>query len=171
MAISLSNHEDRIKKLEDKTWSWNILFDDPRLLSTNKTKIGNFNPSVDVFICCFFTNSYNTYEVDSYVAILPAGYHHYVVRIWPISNKVVNYNNPNDLEEIFMEINNGEIYMWTTGRESGSQLTDNYVLSLHTLKLYYSFSYNIIYKELETMLNHFLSFLRGDTLWRYHHQA
>ena len=151
MAISLSNHEDRIKKLEEYSGSYS----ETTLYSGSSATTVTLSQSIDNFDavvimtqvldssgdCRFIPKSlYNRKHC------LEFAYKKGESCVTPSGNKVVvNYN-------------------W-----GGSNTTK--ILAVVGLKLYYSFSYNIIYKELETMLNHFLSFLRGDTLWRYHHQA
>ena len=151
MAISLSNHEDRIKKLEEYSGSYSetVLYSGSSATTvTLSQSIDNFNAIVVMTEipgacgdCRFIPSSlYNKQHWLEYATNVGMSC------ITPSKDKITFNDN------------------W-----SGRNTTK--ILAVIGLKLYYSFSYNIIYKELETMLNHFLSFLRGDMIWRYHHQA
>ena len=151
MAISLSNHEDRIKKLEEYSGSYSettLYLGSSTTTVTLSQPINNFNAIVimteisgNCGDCRFIPSSlYNKQHWLEYARDVGASC------ITPSEDKITFNDN------------------W------GGRNTTK-ILAVIGLKLYYSFSYNIIYKELETMLNHFLSFLRGDMIWRYHHQA
>ena len=151
MAISLSNHEDRIKKLENNSGSYS----ETVLYSGSSTKTITLSQSINNF--------------DAIVVMTEISGNCGDCRFIPSSL----YNKKHWLE---YAVNIGMSCI--TPSEDKISFNDNWsggnttkILAVIGLKLYYSFSYNIIYKELEVMLRHFLSFLRGDTIWHYHHQV
>lgn len=133
MAISLNNHESRIKALESTTssmkssitkiWSGDVLF-------SGSIKLG----SLSAYKILIIVGGDGTTWED-YVPI-------------PITGETMNFQMGDYVGRTVHSINTSTGLISYTGKYYGSAHDNNKFHRIYGLKLYYSFSYNIIYKIL-----------------------
>ena len=149
MSISLNNHEDRIKVLENRRPKWIPLTTKSTNISyTNWVKICDFDTQMYQFGMIAVDNAYNPDTGNNsniHLNFLPLATHQFEFVAWNLDPLVSKD------EHMMIRVQSGSVYGKTI---ADSPQDDNYAVFCWGLKLYYNFSYNIyclIYAFLESL--------------------
>lgn len=134
MSISLKNHEDRIKALENKASSSSLKFTQLYYNMNHSTSI-KFSQSLDNFDFVFFVGRNSNYAVRSYHAIPVNLLKSYSI---PERKDTVICANAQDTFQGYITLNDFKV-------ASANNMT---LIAVWGLKIYYIFRYNI-YKILK----------------------
>ena len=146
MGISLSNHEDRIKKLESSTGVGRVTFQYIGLIGSAQYDLSNL-PSDQLHILDFtaaWSVEYYSYRINHICVPWMKG--HDIPKRDTMHGSNFSYEN-------YFEIT-GNILKLSGARGSGSHIN----LRITSLKLYYNFSYNI-YRLANSISFHFFKCL------------
>ena len=153
MGISLSNHEDRIKKLEEiKTVGFKIekIYDKWRLLDSTYVTIATLSELPDFLWLEASFGGDNNIWADS--RCIP--FNMIVDRPIVVINSYNLENTPSLLMAKYISSSKALQLAIMNSRSY-----DDGIRTVWTLKLYYSFSYNIIYKILRSKISRLVSVL------------
>ena len=154
MAISLSNHEDRIKKLEDKKLEWVLILNNiDNSINTNVGAIVPLEHNLSMFdIVMFEFVTYNPSQATFCQAIA------YGKELYNRSNTNYLYNLTPVWNQYGLFV---DIFPYSEGMSFKIANASNYykyIRVIRGLKLYYNFSYNI-YRLANSISFHFFKCL------------